>query len=305
MRISAATSPCEWAERSSVEVARTGRDHVNHCRIPAVVSSDWLAAHFDDPSLRVIDCSVRFEAPLGVHSGRPDFHESHIPGAIFADHFELADASSPLPMMMPSADVLARSLGSVGLGDGMTAVIYDRTDGMWAARLWWMLRAIGFDDAAVLDGGLKAWIADGRSVTDEARPADAALLTPRPRPDAFVDARAVLDAIAAGNVAIVSALDDSIHRSAVYGRPGRIPTSRSVPFSSLLDPETGKFTDVDAIRQRFQTELESSRVITYCGGGVAASLAALALHVAGHKDVAVYDGSLLEWCADPGLPLEP
>src|SRR5437762_2959604 len=83
-----------------------------------------------------------------ARSGRVDFDESHVPGAVFADHFELADASSPVPMMMPSGAVLARSLGSLGLGDGMTAIIYDRSGGMWAARLWWMLRAIGFEGAA-------------------------------------------------------------------------------------------------------------------------------------------------------------
>lgn len=269
----------------------------------ALVTTGWLAGNVEDPSVKVVDCSVCFHPPLGAASGRPDFEASHIPGAVFADHFALADVSSTIPLMMPPPAVLADVLGLIGVGDGMAVVVYDRTDGMWAARLWWMMCSIGVD-AAVLDGGLRAWIAEGRPVTNEPTPVAAAVLTPRPRDGMFVDADAVSAAIDTDGTAIVSALDPTVHDEGVYGRPGRIPTSRCLPSSSLLDPETGKLVDVETIRQRFDQELQSSKVITYCGGGVAASLAALALHVAGHDDVAVYDGSLFEWCADPARPLE-
>jgi thiosulfate/3-mercaptopyruvate sulfurtransferase len=131
------------------------------------------------------------------------------------------------------------------------------------------------------------------------------VLTARPRPHVFADKSRVLDAISRGDVAIVSALDDDLHARGVYGRSGRIPTSRCVPYHSLLEPTTNRLAGTVTLRDAFEPELSAPQVITYCGGGVAASLAALALHVAGHDNVAIYDGSLFEWCADPSLPLDP
>jgi thiosulfate/3-mercaptopyruvate sulfurtransferase len=106
------------------------------------------------------------------------------------------------------------------------------------------------------------------------------------------------------DTAIVSALPVEGHQRGDYGRPGRIPGSRCVPSQTLVDPATNRLVPVEDIRRRFEQELASGTVVTYCGGGVAASFAAFALLQAGHPDVCVYDGSLIEWCADPDLPLE-
>ena len=160
-------------------------------RAQYLVETEWLAQHLNDPAVRVLEVMLYLhpaEVPGGyrVESGRATWAEGHIPGAGYIDlQEELSDRTSRLRFMMPPAQQFAEAMGRHGVGDGVRIVLYDRYVNMWAARVWWMLRAFGFDDAAVLNGGWKKWVGEGRPVaTDSGAPAGAPLRrTPAPRSD--------------------------------------------------------------------------------------------------------------------------
>jgi thiosulfate/3-mercaptopyruvate sulfurtransferase len=278
-----------------------------------LVNTNWLAGHLDDPSVRVLECTVYLhpaEVPGGyrVESGRARWAEGHIPGAGFADLQEdLSDRASRLRFMMPPAAQFAEAMGRYGVGPGVRVVLYDRFVNMWAARVWWMLRAFGFDDAAVLDGGWKKWTRENLPVAtdDGARPARA--FTARPRPALVADKAGVLAALGDERACVLNALTEEQHKGGgvTYGRPGRIAGSGNVPARDLVDPDTHAYLAADVLRKKFAAAgaLDAKRVITYCGGGIAASSDAFALALLGRDDVAVYDASLSEWAADPSLPM--
>ena len=213
-----------------------------------LVSTEWLAANLSDPRLRVFDVTVHLRpatpGPYQIESGRADCEAAHIPGAAFLDLArDLSDVDSPLSFTMPTVEQFAAALGAAGVARGDRVVAYTTTTPMWATRLWWMLRACGFDDAAVLDGGLAKWTAEGRPTeTGEHRypPAD---LTLKARPGAWADKAAVLASVGDGAVCTINALSPSVHRgdgATNYGRKGHSAGSRNVPYAALLS-EDGTF----------------------------------------------------------------
>ncbi|MEN9704200.1 MAG: hypothetical protein RLZZ393_79 [Pseudomonadota bacterium] len=280
--------------------------------LPMLVDGDWLAAHLDDADLRVLDCSVSLvpvEGGVRLESGRAAWAAGHIPGSAYADLMQdLSDRDSTLPMMMPAATQFAAVLGRLGVGPGTRVVLYDAGNHTWATRLWWMLRAMGFDQAAVLDGGFTKWKADGRPVSVELPKHPAAAFIAQPRAAAFVDRDAVKAALDAPQVRLVNALSPDEHAGRVSrtARPGRIPGSGNVPAGVLVDASTGAYRSLDALRELMQAAglLDAPRVIAYCGGGIAATSVAFTLARLGATDVAVYDGSLVDWSSDPLLPME-
>jgi thiosulfate/3-mercaptopyruvate sulfurtransferase len=280
-----------------------------------LVETDWLADHLDDPGLRVLECTVYLhpapDLPGGfrVESGRAQWAAGHIPGAGFVDlHEELSDRASPFRFMMPSAEQFAEALSRHGVGDGIRAVLYDRSVNMWAARVWWMLRAFRFDQCAVLNGGWKKWTGEGRAGAADLGERPARLFVARPRLELIADKVAVLASIGDGATCVINALTEEQHRGGGvnYGRPGRIRQSVNVPARDLVDPATHAYLPADVLRRKFEAvgALAASRVITYCGGGIAASSDAFALALLGRDNVAVYDASLSEWASDPALPME-
>jgi thiosulfate/3-mercaptopyruvate sulfurtransferase len=280
-----------------------------------LVETEWLAAHLDDPGIRVLECTVYLhpaDVPGGfrVESGRGKWQEGHIPGAGFADlQADLSDRGSPLRFMMPPAGQFAEAMGRYGVGDGVQVVLYDRAVNMWAARIWWMLRALGFDNAAVLNGGFKKWTHEGRPVATDDGAASQREFIARPRPGLIADKAGVLAALDDTRACVLNALSDEQHRGAggtTYGRPGRITGSANVPARDLVDPETHAYLPAEVLRARFAAAgaLDAGRVITYCGAGIAASSDAFALVLLGHPNVALYDASLSEWARDASLPME-
>ncbi len=280
-----------------------------------LVTPEWLHEHRDDSSLRVLDATVWLTldpagGPPDIESGRASWGEAHIPGAGFADLIgDLSDADSPLPFMLPRPESLAAAMSRLGVGPGTHVVAYDAETGMWAARLWWTLRAFGFDAVSVLDGGLQAWRAQGLPLTSEPPEHPAAPFEASLRPDLVADRDEVEAIMEEGAACLVNALDPALFRgdaAIVARRPGRIPGSVNVPSRGLLDPATNRFRPPDELRELFASTgaLDKRRIVTYCGGGIAASLDAFALAVLGRDDVAVYDGSLLDWVSDPAAPLE-
>ena len=284
-------------------------------RADMLVETDWLAEHLADPAVRALECTVYLhpsDVPGGyrVESGRARWAEGHIPGAGFVDiQGELSDPTSDLRFMMPSAEQFASAMGRLGVGDGVRVVLYDRFVNMWAARVWWMLRAFGYDDAAVLNGGWNKWTLEGRPVAadDGARPARR--FTARPRPALVTDKAGVLAALGEPRACVLNALTNDQHTGAGgvhYGRPGHIARSANVAARDLVDPATHAYLPIEVLRQKFAASgaLEARRVVTYCGAGIAASSDAFVLTMLGRDDVAVYDAGLSEWAPDASLPME-
>jgi thiosulfate/3-mercaptopyruvate sulfurtransferase len=278
-----------------------------------LISTEWLQRHLGDPDLRIFDVTVHLRpatpGPYRIESGRADYEASHIPGAAFLDlAVELSDGASPLGFTHLPAERLAHALGAAGVGPSDRVVAYSTTTPMWATRLWWMLRAARFDRAAVLDGGFGAWTTEGRPIEAGARTYPAAKLALAERPGAWADKAAVLAAIGDGAVCTINALAASVHSGESdtnYGRKGHIAGSVNVPYASLLGDD-GRYRSDAELRRQFEVvgSFDRPRVICYCGGGISATMDALALTRLGHSAVAVYDGSMSEWVRDPTLPME-
>lgn len=281
----------------------------------AIVDTQWLADNLRDPSLRVFDCTtyLLYETgtgrPYRVGSGRPDYDTAHIPGSAFLDlQGELSDLSSPFNFTMPAVQDLAARVAAKGIGSGTRVVLYARKNMQWATRIWWMLRAIGFDDAAVLDGGFDKWQAEGRPVAVTETRYPPASMVARPRPGLFVGKEAMKAAIGDAGTCTVNALAPDLHKgeNPRYGRPGRIPGSVNVPVASLVDSASMTFRAPEEVAATFAAvgADRSRRMLLYCGGGIAATLDAFLLHQLGYTDLAVYDASMTEWAKDASLPIE-
>lgn len=279
----------------------------------SLVETSWLQEHLGDPNLRILDCTV-FLVPadgrVRPESGRAQWAQAHIPGAGFADLLgDLSDRNTSLPIMMPPAAQFADAMERYGVSDDNQVVLYDAGTNVWAARVWWMLRAFGFQRAAVLNGGWKKWTLEKRPTAagaDSAHPRGH--FTARPQSALIADWKEVLASLNDSRIRRVNALSADEHTGKVtrVARPGHIPGSANVPAGSLVDPATNAFLNTDQLRAIFERAglLGSGRVIAYCGGGIAACGDAFALTLLGAKDVAVYDGSLVEWSSRPELPLE-
>ena len=278
-----------------------------------LVQPGWLEENLAAPDLRILDCSVVFERPggvLNIESGRERWDQEHIPGSVHVDLMaELADQTADLLFTMPPTDELVSAMESVGVGEGTRVVLYDFDINMWAARVWWMLHSVGFDEAGILDGGLRRWKAEGRSVTaDPARRHPRGALAVRPRPGTFVGKEEVLAAIGDDGTALVDALPAAHYDGVIqfYKRRGHIPTAVNVPAGTLVDHDTHAYAGIDELRSLAAPALEAgcSRTIAYCGGGISAASTAFALSLLGSERISIYDGSMGEWAADPSLPLE-
>jgi len=189
-------------------------------------------------------------------------------------------------------------------------VLYSIGSMMWATRVWWMLRSLGFDGAAVLDGGFDRWQAEGRPIeAGEPHGYPPAKFTPRVRAGHFVDKTAVRAAIGDPKTVTVNALGPQFHRGlepSRYGRPGRVPGSVNVPAASLVDPASKRFVSPAAALASFAAAgiAPDKHVIAYCGGGISATIDLFLLHQLGFDDLTLYDGSMGEWAKDPSLPIE-
>jgi thiosulfate/3-mercaptopyruvate sulfurtransferase len=283
----------------------------------ALVQTDWLEAHCGDPNLRIFDCTTHLqraepdsEFPYLIVSGKADYDAGHIPGAGFLDiQGELSDNTTKLRFMAPSAGEFAAAMSSHGVGEGTRVVLYSAGNIMWATRVWWMLRALGFDNAAVLDGGWEKWRAEGRPVSTAPCVYPKAEFIARPRPGMFVGKAQVRTMLGDSGTVIVNALSPDLHagkRPSRYGRPGRVPGSVNVPAATMLDSETKAFVPLEDASTKFEANGigKSKNVVCYCGGGISATVDLFMLYQLGYKNLTLYDGSMGEWAKDESLPIE-
>jgi thiosulfate/3-mercaptopyruvate sulfurtransferase len=285
--------------------------------LPPLIDTDALAAMLDDPALRLFDATVNLVRPPGggpytVQSGRAAYEREHIPGAGFVDiPGSLSDPDSRLPFTLPSPERFAQEAGRIGIGDGTYVVVYAQDSPMWATRLWWELRYFGFDAVSVLDGGLPAWKASGRALSDMPSEYPQATFVANPRTE-WVARQAEIETIVAAQGAtacLVNALTPPVFRGeglSSYSRPGRIPSSVNAPWTALIDPDTNRFRSAPELRHALEAAgaLGERPVIAYCAGGISATVDLFALSLLGRDDARLYDGSLTEWTRDPALPLE-
>jgi thiosulfate/3-mercaptopyruvate sulfurtransferase len=274
-----------------------------------LIDTETLAAHLSDPAYVVVDC--RYSVP-DPEWGPREYRQRHIPGASFAHIDE--DLSGlktghngrhPLPRLADLTD----TLGRLGIADGVPVVVYDQDAGMYASRLWWLLRWLGHDAVALLDGGFAKWSAENRPVRSgvEARPARQ--FTGAPRPGWIVTADEVRKSIAAQEGRLIDARTPERYRGEVEPVDkvaGRIPGAVNYPYQSNVG-DAGTFRPPFEIRERLRQligDVPIDRVTCYCGSGVTACLNLLALEYAGLPGAKLYPGSWSEWLSDPARPVE-
>jgi thiosulfate/3-mercaptopyruvate sulfurtransferase len=270
------------------------------------------------PNLRLFDCTTYLDyqppgsdIPYIAVPGRHTFEAAHIPGADFLDlQGEFSEQNTKLRFMMPAVLQLEAPFGRHGVGADSFVVLYSIGTAMWATRFWWMLKSLGFDNVAVLDGGLDKWRAERRTLeTGPAKGYPPSTFTAKPRPGYFVGRHEVLAASGDRNTIVVNALNEQLHKGlepSRYGRPGHIPGSCNVSAATLVDPETKAFVPLADAELKFAAEgfSKDRRVIAYCGGGISATVDLFMLHRLGYDKLTLYDGSMGEWAKDESLPIE-
>lgn len=279
-----------------------------------LVETDWLESNLSNPTLRIIDCRVNFSVndagDIEFFTGEDDWISGHIPGAAYVNiGEELSLKSSDFPFMLPFTDQFAEVMSRLGVEDGTRVVLYDEFFNIWAARMWWMLRAFGFTNAAILNGGLNKWKLEDRPLSAGREAQSAGSFTARPQGRFFVDKYAVLSAISDDQTCIVDALpaDQYSGEAPVWvDRPGHIASARNLPFNEIVDQETQAYLPPDELASALENlgVDANNSVITYCHAGNAASSVAFAMALMGNDQVSIYDASLREWAADPELPMQ-
>ena len=272
----------------------------------ALVSTEWLASELGAPDLRVIDATIFL--PNSGRDARAEHEAEHIPGAVFMDLDEIVDSDHPAPHMLPPEHKFASRMRSLGLGDGDRFVVYDNSPLHSSARAWWMLKAFGAHRAAVLDGGLPKWKAEGRPLESGTRQLRQGHFTPLLDKDKVADKAFVQSLLGQGTHEIVDARsaarfagEEAEPRAGVM--PGHMPGARNLPQGQLFEGDN-RWKRGDALRQVFEhagVDLQKPMVTT-CGSGVTAAVLLFGAHLLGKTDVMLYDGSWSEWGADPATP---
>jgi len=273
-----------------------------------LVDVHTLAAELADPSLRIVDCRFDLGDP---DAGAALYRRSHLPGAVYA-HLD-ADLSGPRAPWtgrhpLPEPEALAATFGRLGIGAGVQVVAYDDSGGIYAARLWWLLRWLGHDAAAVLDGGLGAWRAAGLPLVTEAPAPAARRFEARPRVTAHVSADEVAALLARHGCLLLDARSAERYEGRIEPldpKAGHVPGATNYHYARNLGAD-GRFLAPALLAGGFGRLLggrAAESVVSMCGSGVTACHTLLALEVAGLPGGRLYPGSWSEWCRDPARPV--
>jgi thiosulfate/3-mercaptopyruvate sulfurtransferase len=274
----------------------------------ALVSTEWLAAHLAAPDLRILDCTWHHRSTN--LDGRTQYRGRHLPGSVHFDIDHVADPSTSLPHMLPSAADFAKKVGLLGVGDGDQVVVYDREcGGSAAARAWWMFRVFGHDKVAMLDGGFGKW-------TKEKLPTEMSPVRPEAKSFTATFNRSLVRTMAEMKANLVTGAEQVVDARGPgkfdgsqddvfpFKKLGHIPNAVNIPWGDLIQPESGAFVGPEAIAARLAAAgIDLQRpIVTSCASGITSCVAALGLHLLGRKSVAVYDGSWAEWSLAEDTP---
>jgi thiosulfate/3-mercaptopyruvate sulfurtransferase len=273
-----------------------------------LISTAALASHLTDPWFTIVDCRFKLD---DVNWGEAAWRTGHIPGAVYA-HLD-RDLSGPKTGTngrhpLPDVAVISATLGRLGITSGRQVVAYDQDNGMFASRLWWLLRWLGHDSVAVLDGGLAKWIAEGREITATDDSHEPTVFEAHPHLDMTVNAADVASRRIDPAWRVIDARAPERYRGEVEPMDpvaGHIPGADSHFFQRNLD-ERGIFRTPEELRRQFAGllgDVPPERTICYCGSGVQASQNLLALEHAGLPGAKLYSGSWSEWVSDPARPV--
>lgn len=260
--------------------------------------------------LQIFDATVNLvPAAKGYKavSGLEDYQKAHIPGSAFLDLIkDLSNTASSFGFTLPADNKLQAAYRAAGINNDSQIVLYSTGHMMWATRAWWMLHSSGHTNVAVLDGGFAKWNEEGRPVSDAPASFAEGDFAVKPDPARWADQTRVIEAINDAGTCTINALSPDVYTGEAahsYGRKGHIENSKNVFYGDVLDK--GCFRSAEDLKALFSAKgvLDNPHIIAYCGGGISATIDALALTLIGHPDVAVYDGSMSEWASDESLPL--
>lgn len=275
---------------------------------PPLVSADWLAAHLHDPDLRLAD--VRWYLPTTGKSGRDEYEQGHLPGAVFLDldtDLSAPRGTGPGRHPLPQPPDFAAAMARAGVGNDTYVVAYDDVGGGTAARLWWLLRYFGHERVSLLDGGIQQWLASGRQLSTVTPQLAPARFKATPQPGWVVDKHAVQRLSRDPAALLLDARAPERYQGLtepVDPRPGHIPGALNAPLAGNLREGVPLMKSPSELHQRFAAlgVTSGKQVVNYCGSGVNACQNILALAVAGFPGTLLYEGSWSDWSSDPSLP---
>ena len=282
----------------------------------AIVTCEWLKHQITNDNIRIFDCTTYLHytdkdpsKPYDVESGFENYKKGHIPNAAFCDlQGKLSNNESQFNFTVPDHKTLVKNFQTMGVGDPFHIILYSTNAVQWTTRVWWLLFVLGFRKVSILDGGLKEWRRVGYDIETGENSYNPANFETVSDNSVFVGKKRTQHSINTKNCIILNALTSDLHRgeSSRYGRPGRIPGSINIPFHELLEKNTHKLlnpTKALAIIKEKNINRET-RVLNYCGGGIAATLNAFVLRQLGIENLEIYDNSMSEWAKDSSLPIE-
>lgn len=275
-----------------------------------LINVDTLSQRLDDQNLKIFDAAVFLTPRRGggyqVDSGMQKYRRAHIPGAGFIDLMKLwSDTSSKLNFTLPNEKRLGEAISQTGIGNNNEVVLYSSGNLMWATRAWWLLHYAGHENVKILNGSFHAW-RDANQPTESGEKQYTQIPFKTAIKPKVIASLEEMEKGLNGNICTINALDQSIYEGSgdfYYTRRGHIPGSKPMSYSSLLHEQYFLPADELAIKLNAQDMLSSERVITYCGGGIAATIDAFACKLMGQNNVAVYDGSMSEWVLEDSRPL--
>jgi thiosulfate/3-mercaptopyruvate sulfurtransferase len=269
-----------------------------------LVTTEWLAAHLNE--VRIVDAN--WYMPDDPRDAQADYLAGHIPGAVYFDIDRIADHSTDLPHMMPTPGEFSAGVGALGIGNDDTVVVYDHSGIFSAPRVWWMLKAMGFDAVKVLDGGLPKWKAEGGAVEAGTVTPSAKPFTATPRPEITRDFDAVMGVVKSKSAQMIDARSASRFTGAEAEpragvRGGHMPGAINVPWRGVVTAD-GTLKPKDDLKAAFAAVDLDAPIVTTCGSGISAAILMLALGEIGARNVALYDGSWSDWGGRPEAPVE-